>query len=221
MSAGFASLWRALGGGSGRAASGSETSRWVVVDTETSGLDPQRDRLLAIGAVAVDGGAIVVDDSFEAVLRGEASGDAANIAVHGLGRDAQAAGIPATVAIEAFRDWAADAPCVGFHADFDREVLRTAFAGAGVAGFDRPWLDLAPLAAALMPDAQRRADKSLDDWLSAFGIECAFRHNAASDALATAELLLRLRAVAASQGAHGFDALVKASRQQKWLGNAG
>jgi DNA polymerase-3 subunit epsilon len=219
MSADFASLWRALVGGSGRAASNSEASRWVVVDTETSGLDPQRDRLLAIGGVAVDGGAIVVDDSFEAVLRGEASEGAANIVVHGLGCDAQAAGIPAMAAIGAFRDWAADAPRVGFHADFDREVLRTACAVTGVAGDDRPWLDLAPLAAALMPDAKRRADGSLDDWLAAFGIECAFRHNAASDALATAELLLRLRTVAAAQGAHGFDALVKASRHRKWLGN--
>ena len=221
MSAGFASLWRALVGGAHRTPLGSQASRWVVVDTETSGLDPQRDRLLAIGAVAVGGGAIVVDDSFEAVLRGEAGGDAANIVVHGLGRDAQAAGIPAIVAIEAFRDWAGDAPCVGFHADFDRDVLRTAFADAGVAGFDRPWLDLAPLAAVLLPDAKRRADRSLDDWLAEFGIECAFRHNAASDALGTAELLLRLRAVAASQGARDFDALVHASRQQKWLGTAG
>jgi DNA polymerase-3 subunit epsilon len=221
MSADFASLWRALVGGRTHAATDAQAGRWVVVDTETSGLDPRRDRLLAIGGVAVDGGAIVVDDSFEAVLRGEASGDAANIAVHGLGRDAQAAGTPAMVAIEAFRDWAADAPCVGFHADFDREVLRTAFAGAGVAGDDRPWLDLAPLATALLPDARRRADASLDEWLAAFDIECGFRHNAASDALATAELLLRLRAVAAAQGARGFDALVRASRQQKWLGNRG
>ena len=83
-----------------------------------------------------------------------------------------------------------------------------------------PWLDLAALAAALVPDASRYGDRSLDDWLAAFGIECTIRHNAAADALATAELLLRLRAIAAKQGARGFDALVRAARQQKWLGNA-
>lgn len=219
MSADFASLWRALVGGTRRPATRANAQRWVVVDTETSGLDPLRDRLISIGAVAVDDGAIALDDSFEVVLRGEASGDAANIAIHGLGRDAQAAGMPAKAAIEAFCDWVGDAPCVGYHANFDREVLRRAFADAGVAGVDRPWLDLAPLATALLPGAQRRADASLDDWLAAFGIECEFRHNAASDALATAELLLRLRAVAATQGARGFDALVRASLQQKWLGN--
>ena len=89
---------------------------------------------------------------------------------------------------------------MGFHTDFDRAVLRVAFAGAGLPADDRPWLDLAPLAGALVPEAYRYGGRSLDDWLAAFGIECTIRHNAASDALATAELLLRLRAIAAKQG---------------------
>ena len=194
--------------------------RWVVVDTETSGLDPEHDRLLAIGAVAVDDDGILLDDSFEIVLQGDPSGDAANIVVHGIGHGAQAAGVPVRGALDAFRAWAADAPRVGFHTDFDRAVLRVAFAGAGLPADDRPWLDLAPLAGALVPEAYRYGSRSLDDWLAAFGIECTIRHNAASDALATAELLLRLRAIAAKQGTRGFAALVKAARAQKWLGNA-
>jgi len=216
MNFGLASLRRRLGGGMAR----TPTGRWVVVDTETSGLDPERDRLLAIGAVAVDDGGILLDDSFEIVLKSDPSGDAANIAVHGIGHGAQAAGMPARDALAAFREWAADAPRVGFHADFDRAVLRVAFAGAGLPADGRPWLDLAPLAGALVPEAYRYGGRSLDDWLAAFGIECAIRHNAASDALATAELLLRLRAIAANQGTRGFAALVKAARAQKWLGNA-
>ncbi len=219
MSPALASLRRWFGSrvDAGPASAG---GRWVVVDTETSGLDPERDRLLAIGAVAVDDGGIVLDDSFEIVLKGERSGDAANIVVHGIGHGAQAAGTPVPAALAAFRDWAADAPRVGFHTDFDRKVLLVAFAGAGMPVDDRPWLDLAPLAAALVPEAYRYGGRSLDDWLAAFGIECTIRHNAASDALATAELLLRLRALAAKQGTRGFDALIRAARQQKWLGNA-
>jgi DNA polymerase-3 subunit epsilon len=197
--------------------------RWVVVDTETSGLDPERDRLLAIGGVAVSAAGIEIDDSFEIVLKGDPSGDAANIVVHGIGHGAQARGVPVGAALAAFRDWAADAPRVGFHADFDRAVLRHAFARAGVSGHDAPWLDLAPLAAALVPEAYRYryGGRSLDDWLAAFGIECTIRHNAAADAMATAELLLRLRAVAAKQGARGHSALLKVARQQKWLASGG
>ena len=216
MNSPLASLRRWLG----RDTALNQTGRWVVVDTETSGLDPEHDRLLAIGAVAVDDDGILLDDSFEIVLKGDRAGDAANIVVHGIGHGAQAAGVPVRGALEAFRAWAADAPRVGFHTDFDRAVLRVAFAGAGLPADDRPWLDLAPLAGALVPEAYRYGGRSLDDWLAAFGIECTIRHNAASDALATAELLLRLRAIAAKQGTRGFAALVKAARAQKWLGNA-
>ena len=220
MSFGLASLRRWLGAASDARDDGAPTTRWVVIDTETSGLDPERDRLLAIGAVAVDDDGIRLEDSFEIVLQSGPTGDAANIVVHGIGHGAQAAGIPAAAALAAFGDWAAGAPRVGFHTDFDRKVLRNASAGAGMTADDTPWLDLAPLAAALVPEAYRYGGRSLDDWLAAFGIECTIRHNAASDALATAELLLRLRAMAAKQGTRGFGALVKAARQQKWLGNA-
>ncbi len=216
MNSALASLRRWLG----RDALATPAGRWVVVDTETSGLDPEHDRLLAIGAVAVDDDGILLDDSFEIVLKGDPSGDAANIVVHGIGHGAQAAGVPARSALDQYCKWAADAPRVGFHTDFDRAVLRVAFAGAGLPADDRPWLDLAPLAGALVPEAYRYGGRSLDDWLAAFGIECTIRHNAASDALATAELLLRLRAIAAKQGTRGFAALVKAARAQKWLGNA-
>jgi DNA polymerase-3 subunit epsilon len=217
MNSPLASLRRWLGSHTAAIPAG----RWVVVDTETSGLDPEHDRLLAIGAVAVDDDGILLDDSFEIVLRGDPSGDAANIVVHGIGHGAQAAGVPVRGALEAFRAWAADAPRVGFHTDFDRAVLRVAFTGAGLPADERPWLDLAPLAGALVPEAYRYGGRSLDDWLAAFGIECTIRHNAASDALATAELLLRLRAIADAQGTRGFDALVAATRAKKWLGGAG
>ncbi len=196
------------------------SERWVVLDTETSGLDPNRDRLIAIGGVAVDEGGVLPGDSFEVVLRSDAGSSASNIVLHGIGRDAQANGVPAAEALAAFRDWARAAPRIGFHVDFDRIVLARAFAQAGIDDAPRRWLDLAPLAAALEPHAERYGAHSLDDWLAAFGIECTVRHNAAADALATAELLLRLKSMAARQGARGFGALARVARQKKWLGTA-
>jgi len=199
---------------------GARSQRWIVLDTETSGLDPDRDRLIAIGGVAVDEGGALPGDSFEVVLRSDTGSSASNIVLHGIGRGAQANGVPAAEALAAFRDWARDAPRVGFHVDFDRIALARAFAQAGIADAPCEWLDLAPLAAALEPHAKRYGAHSLDDWLAAYGIECTVRHNAAIDALATAELLLRLRSMAAKQGASGFGALAKVARQKQWLGNA-
>ncbi|MFO1307815.1 MAG: 3'-5' exonuclease [Burkholderiales bacterium] len=201
----------------GRASEGDADARLVVVDTETSGLDPERDDLLSIGAVAVDGAGILPDDSFEVVLRNRPAGDASNVVVHGIGYGAQAAGVPAPEALASFHGYLAGARCVGFHADFDRKVLRRACAAAGVPFDERPWLDLAYLAGSLRPETYARGGRSLDDWMTLFGIENAARHSAAGDALATAELLLRLRSLAAAQGARGFDGMLGVAKQQKWL----
>ena len=43
--------------------------RFVVLDSETTGLDPRTDRLITIGAVAVIDGDIVIEDSFDALLK--------------------------------------------------------------------------------------------------------------------------------------------------------
>jgi DNA polymerase-3 subunit epsilon len=194
--------------------------RWVVLDTETTGLDPSKDKLLAIGAVTVDPAGIRLDDSFEVVLRVAPVGDRANVAIHGIGHDAQRAGTPPTEAIGAFAAFVADAPCAGFHCEFDRVVLARAAQAAGVTLPSRSWLDVAQLAAAVVPETYRRGSRSLDDWLNAFDIDVLGRHNAAGDALATAELLLRLRALAARQRISGFAALVRLSQQHRWLGSS-
>ena len=208
----FRERWRSLFAGAARA-----DPRCVVVDTETAGLDPARDALLAIGAVAVDDVGIALADSFEIVLRQDGPVRAENVLVHGLGHAAQRAGEAPAKALAAFAAYVSGAPCVGFHVPFDRAVLDRAFARAGVTGAPAIWLDVAELAPALVPDRYQRGARGLDDWLAHFDIETTARHTAAGDALATAELLLRLRSLATAEG-RGFADLVRLSRQRRWLG---
>jgi DNA polymerase-3 subunit epsilon len=199
--------------------------RWVVLDVESSGLDPARDCLLAIAAVAVAVAPgrphIACGDSFEVLLghpAAQAAGapvDKANILVHGLGVGAQARGTPPVQALQAFEAWVAGAPCVGFHVDFDRVLIERAFRQhlGRVPGWQ--WLDLEPLAALSRPGAPRRA---LDDWLADYGIPCAARHQAAADALATAELLLRLWPFLSRERATTFEACRRLAARRRWLG---
>src|SRR5690606_20991010 len=114
--------WQSLG----RRLHGDRPSRWIVVDTETTGLDPVHDALLAIGGVAVDEDGIRPGDSFETVVQNTNGSATENILVHGIGRGAQREGVPCHEALAAFAGWAQRAPCVGFHAPFDRAVLRRA-----------------------------------------------------------------------------------------------
>jgi DNA polymerase-3 subunit epsilon len=167
--------------------------RWVVVDTETTGLDPQRDALLAIGAVAIHRGRLRPRDRFECTLQHTGPVDRVNVLIHGLGTEARAGGRPAGDALRAWQAWAGEAPRFAFHAGFDRDVLRRALRLAECPSPRRRWLDVGCLAAALHPEmADRR--HGLDDWLEAFGLTARERHSAGADALATAELLLCLYA---------------------------
>ena len=196
--------------------------RWVVLDVETTGLDLQHDRLLAIAAVAlrfdVPDRAPRIDlaDSFEAVLQhASASSDKENILLHGIGVEAQRTGAPPEQVLAAFERWIGGAPLVAWHAAFDRTMIARAMKLALQTPPRNPWLDLAPVAAALHPEAG--ADDALDDWLERFGIECAVRHQAAADTLATAELLLRLWPSARAKGCASWRELAALERHQRWL----
>lgn len=203
---------------------GPPASRWLVVDVETTGLDPQADELLAIAAVAVDVSdprrpAVLLHDSIEILLRpAERPGppDRANVLLHGIGIGVQRAAPEPALGLAAWSRFVDGAPLAGFHVAFDRAVIERAQRRAGLPAAAGPWLDLSPLAAVLHPEVSGQA---LDDWLAHFGIRCLQRHRAAADALATAELLLRLWPALVRQGGRtDFDRLCRLAAQRRWLG---
>lgn len=181
--------WRALSGPDLHASI--ETSRCVVVDVETSGLNPARDRLIAIGAVAVDGGQISLTDTFEVILQQATPSSHANILLHGIGGTAQSAGVEPAQALLEFLDFVGASPLIAFHVYFDETVIRKAVRQVLGVDFNRPWLDLAYLAPALHPELAERL-RTLDDWAMQFEIGNFARHSALADAYATAQLLLVL-----------------------------
>jgi DNA polymerase-3 subunit epsilon len=199
-----------------------DDDRWVVLDVESSGLDPRRDRLLAVAAIAVRVQVarplIELGDSFELVLRQAASAaapDKANILLHGIGVGAQRAGMAPQPALHAFADFVGTSPLIAFHAAFDRALIDRAFQAELGRVLPNAWLDLEPLAAVLHPKVRAR---SLDEWMAHFGISCAVRHQAAADTLATAELLLKLwPALIAQVPRPRFRAVVSLAAQRRWV----
>jgi len=189
-------------------------ARWVVIDCETSGLDPKQDRLLSVAAVDVTAERIAAGCAYAAVLRQQEPSRVDNILVHGLGGDAQLGGDPAPRVLRELTAFISDAIPVAFHAPFDKAVLAKAFAQAGVRARRKRWLDLAVLAPVLFPD---RKAKDLDSWLAAFAIECASRHEALSDAYATAQLLLVMLDKARSDGVATAEALIRLASSAVWL----
>ena len=196
----------------------SSQNRWVVLDVETSGLDPRQDRLLAIAAVSIhvnDDQSLRIDifDSFEAVLKQDLASDKDNILLHGIGAQAQMMGEDPQQVLRNFERWVGNAPLLAFHAAFDESMIQRAFQYQLGHKLKNTWIDVEPLVSASYPEVKAR---SLDQWMNHLGIECAVRHQAAADTFATAELILqiwpRLRPLAAT-----IDSIEKLARESRWL----
>ncbi|MBI5938687.1 MAG: 3'-5' exonuclease [Betaproteobacteria bacterium] len=193
-----------------------EQGRYVVVDVESTGLNMRRDRLIAIGAVAVHDGRIRLADSFEIVLRQAEVSGKGNILIHGIGGERQREGVEPAEALLRFLDYLGASPLVAFHVAFDETMIRRACKECLGFEFRRPWLDLAYVMPGLLPELARK-HRSLDDWLRHFGITNTARHNALADALATGQLFLAALPLARAQGATQYSALQGLEKAQLWL----
>lgn len=212
-----------------RRASGDGAGRWVVVDVEASGLEAETDRLLAVAGVAVRieraRPRLQIGDSFEVVLRQEApaageSLDRENILLHGIGVGAQQAGVAPAEALGAFWRWVGDSPLVGYHASFDRTLIQRYSAATLGNRPGNPWIDLEHIVRLVLPGLRGR---SLDAAMERLGVQCLRRHQAAADALATAEVLLRVwdRALAETGGRTDIGAFERLAARHRWLAPGG
>lgn len=209
--------------GAGRGLRAVDETRWVMLDVETSGLDPRRDRLLAIAAIAlrVDWArrrlTIDLGDSFEVVLQQqEVTAAKDNILLHGIGVQRQREGVAPVQALEAFADFVGRSPLLAFHAAFDQTLIdRFARQHLGRV-LPNPWVDIEQLCAVTHEQVRAR---SLDEWMAHFGIECAVRHQAAADTLAECELLLRIWPRVAAQCSRWRE-VERLARQQSWIARA-
>jgi DNA polymerase III subunit epsilon len=189
-------------------------SRYVVVDVESSGLNISKDRLIAIGAVAVMNGNVQLNDSFEIVLQQSRVSEKDNILIHGIGGMAQREGMPPADALLGFLDYLGKDPLIAFHVAFDESMISRAMKTFLGLNFRHAWVDLAYVSPALHPQLARRY-RSLDDWMGYFQISNYARHNALADALSTAELLLALRQELEARSAASFRGMKELEREHQ------
>jgi DNA polymerase-3 subunit epsilon len=184
--------------------------RFVALDSETTGLNPLTDRLITIGAVAVQGGDIVLEDSFEALLRIERN--TAAVTVHGITREQTRAGIDESEALHLFLDYLQDGVIVGHHIGHDISTLNAAYQRHW--GFDlmNRSLDTMDLTLHLerdgaFADRDTIREFTLDSLCELFDVIPHDRHTAGGDAFITAQVFLRLLRLAARHGRDRLESL--------------
>jgi DNA polymerase III subunit epsilon len=192
------------------------STRCVVVDVETSGLNLMEDHLISIGAVAVMNGQITLGDSFSVVLQQPKASHKDNILVHGISGTAQTDGVPAADALLAFLEHLRKDPLIAFHVTFDQTMIQRALRQYLGISFNHPWLDMAYVMPALNPVLAARY-RSLDDWAAHFDIRNDARHNALTDALVTAQLFQIALAQGRKKNIVDFSGLFDLEKAQRWV----
>ncbi|WP_462321040.1 3'-5' exonuclease [Halochromatium sp.] len=176
--------------------------RFCVLDCETTGLDPQRHRIVSMGAVGVIAGEIDLSDTLELLLR--VRFNTASTLVHGITRSATRDALDEPDALAALLEYLGDGVIVGHHISHDLRMIDAALARHAPDRLRNRHLDTGELMghlldrAAFGADAELR-DYSLDGLCRFFGILPYDRHTAPGDAFLTAGILLRqLRAATRS-----------------------
>lgn len=184
--------------------------RYVVFDTETTGLDPAAgDEVIALGAVVVADGRIVAEESFDRLVDPRRRIRASAQRVHGITAEALAGRPTLPDVLPEFAAFTRGAVLVAHHAAFDLRFLERHRAVAP-ALLEQPVLDTMLLSAALHPS---QPSQSLDTLAGRYGLSMAERHSALGDARIAAELLLRLLPLLERRGILTLEQAIAASRR--------
>ena len=185
---------------------------FVVLDVETTGLRPDRgDRVVSPAAVKVRGGVVHRDEVFDALVNPGRSIPSRSAAMHGI-TDERVAGAPTLEAVlPGFLRFAEGGVLVGHEIWFDLAFLEPGARRMGWAGLPAGHgvVDTRLISLFLHGSLP---DHTLDTVAERLGVTIRDRHTALGDALATAEVLVRLLALLRQRGITTLAALLEEVR---------
>lgn len=164
-----------------------EPRAYVVIDVETTGLDPKKDEIIEIGAIKYLNGS--ERDVFSCLIKPERELPGPVAQLTGLTQAELEQGRSIEEAIYALLEFIGSYPLVAHNAGFDTSFLNAALEGLGMDGLENEIVDTLSLSMKIHPGLESYRLESLGEF---FGFEGAGVHRALSDARATRRLLMKL-----------------------------
>ncbi|WP_297582330.1 3'-5' exonuclease [Roseibium sp.] len=184
---------------------------FVVFDTETTGLMPNKDEIVQVGAVRVVKGRIVPGESVNQLANPGRSIPRASTKVHGI-TDSMVAGAPdVSAVVSGLHAFARESVLVAHNAPFDMAFLHRHEKTSGLI-WDHPLLDTVLLSAVLFGDTEVHTLDALCERLD-IRIDPDLRHTALGDAQATAEALCKMLPILEGKGFETFGDVIQETRK--------
>ncbi len=165
---------------------------FVVIDLETTGLDPRRDHIVSYGAVPIRDGRVKTAESVYGLVHVPGDVPPSSIKFHNLRTQDLEAAPPLAECVAALDELIGDHPVVAHCAWIERSFLRRAFRRSYLP-FSSPIVDTAVLARHIL-DVDIAPDQavSLEYAATALGLPVHSPHHALGDAVTTASLFIAL-----------------------------
>jgi DNA polymerase III subunit epsilon len=174
--------------------------RLLALDLETTGFDPDTAEVIAIGSVPIVDDAVRIGEIISTLVRPASRSAEDGIGAHHLRPSEVAVAPPLDDVLPALVEAIAEADALlVHHAPLDIRVLRRACATTGTPWPNPPIIDTVELIGRVRgreraTGSGRRLPRDLSGAREALGLPPHQAHDAAADAVATAELYLALRA---------------------------
>lgn len=171
-----------------------DATRFVVLDTETTGFDYTNDRILCIGAIVLQNNTIPIHDSFEIFIQQEHY-DQTTAKIHGILKEYVIDQPNELEALQQFLTFLGDSIIIAHHTIFDITMINRALERNGLPKLKNKTLDTAVLYKKTLLVShllERKDNYSLDDLADKFDISKKDRHTAMGDAYITAIAFLKI-----------------------------
>lgn len=169
----------------------SQPKRYVVFDCETTGLDHRKDVILSIGAVAVVGNAVIVNDSLELFLKQDVY-NIETVSIHGILKEGKEQKIVEAEAIIRFLEFIKNSTLIGHNVNFDIEMINQALKRLDVGKLKNDSMDTDAMYQKFK-GLQEDQHSTLDELCKILKVEKSDRHTASGDAFITALVFLKLK----------------------------
>ena len=183
---------------------------YTVFDTETTGLSPDGgDEIISIAAVRIVNNRIVYHDLFEELVDPKRDIPMESYKIHGINYEMLAGKKDINTILPVFKKFTSDTVLVGHNIAFDMKMLKIKEKTTHIK-FLNPVLDTLLLSAILHPVHEQH---DIENIAKRLGINIIGRHTALGDAIATAEIFLKLLPILNSNGVLTLQDAIKASKK--------
>ncbi len=186
------------------------TITYTVFDTETTGLNPDGgDEIISIAAVRIVNRRIAYQDIFEELVDPKRDIPMESYKIHGINYEMVNGKKDIHTILPVFKQFTSNTVLVGHNIAFDMKMLKVKEKTTRIK-FSNPVLDTLLLSAILHPVHERH---DMENIAKRLGVNIIGRHTALGDAIATAEIFLKLLPILNSNGILTLKDAIKASRK--------